>query len=687
MANRLLSLPIITVACLLLIVTGSGNASVGNIKDFLDTCPKNDPAYSQIKSNFTIRHNGVPVVMDNIACSEPVSSMPIAQFTNELIILQSLRVMYYMDYGQSGHLPWTAGSLYQWMKSKISGINIQDGAGANSCCDYTWGSPPYFTYQPQDDQQRAYKRQWKSLSGTISLFAHEIRHVDGFPHPSCCVYPRCDQTFDPNNLSCIAIQWWLNKLWLTGEINVGAACLDPVEKQDTVNWHLNGTNGEINSFCDNKPPTLTVPANALGPCLAYHPTPWKSQTIDSANDYGQHASLAIDPRNDIPFISYYDATSGHLRLASPATTGGNCGPDNSWFCQTVDSSPSVGIYSSIGISPPGPSRELGISYVDESSHTLKYYYDYCPFLGLCHRVIETVDSGLNPPYYTSLKFDSTGTPHIAYLGSCGANCSRLKYATWVGSGGNCGTGNHWKCEQVDAVTNANYPSLDLDKSNRPRIAYYNAQSGDLRYAWQCGTDISCLPNCGPTNDWECDTLDSTGTVGLFPSLFIDKALSNNPRIAYYDRTNGKLKYALIPGGGTLGNCGPLFLGVQYWQCDSIASMGPSLSGNLGISLALDPFGKPLIAYLDASEALGPTRLRVAQPRYVPGLGNCGPLYNWECTTVDGGGSWTNEGSFASLAFTAAGKPIIAYYEEDNYYDGNLKVAAPWEHLFLPLISR
>ncbi len=117
-------------------------------------------------------------------------------------------------------------------------------------------------------------------------------------------------------------------------------------------------------------------------------------------------------------------------------------------------------------------------------------------------------------------------------------------------------------------------------------------------------------------------------------------------------------------------------------------MGSSLSGNLGISLALDPFGKPLIAYLDASEAQGPARLRVAQPLYIPGLGNCGPLLNWECTTVDGGGSWTNEGSFAALAFTAKGKPILAYYEEDTYYNsGYLKVATTWDSLYLPLILK
>ena len=46
--------------------------------------------------------------------------------------------------------------------------------------------------------------------------------------------------------------------------------------------------------------------------------------------------------------------------------------------------------------------------------------------------------------------------------------------------------------------------------------------------------------------------------------------------------------------------------------------------------AVDPAGKPLIAYLDASEMQAPTRLRVARPVTAPGLGNCGPLYNWEC---------------------------------------------------------
>ncbi len=55
--------------------------------------------------------------------------------------------------------------------------------------------------------------------------------------------------------------------------------------------------------------------------------------------------------------------------------------------------------------------------------------------------------------------------------------------------------------------------------------------------------------------------------------------------------------------------------------------------------------------------------------------------------MDGGGSSTNEGTFTSLAFNSKGKPILAYYEEDDYNDGNLKVATLWDQLFLPLVLK
>jgi hypothetical protein len=441
MGKKIASLLLASLGCLLLIQPETGLASIGNIKEFLNTCPQNDPAYNQIRSDFTIRHNGI--VVGNIACSEPTSSMNLAQYTDELIVLQILRVMYYMDYGQAGHLPWTpAGTLYQWMKSKIKGFNIKDTATDSSCCDNSFPGGLYITLWPSDDLSRSTDRLWRGIAQYITLLAHETRHVDGFPHPSCCIYPRCDQTFDQSNLSPIGIQWWLNKLFLTGEINVGASCLDAAERQETINWNLAGTNGEIKSFCDNTPPTVSVPAAPLGLCLGAHSLPWKVTTVDSALDYGQYAAIAIDPGNDIPYISYYDATSAQLRLASPVPPeGGNCGPNNSWWCRTMDeSNHQVGKYSSLAISIPGTAIwKLGISYIDEANHALKYYSYYCNILG-CHSAIETIDSNVFSTRFTSLKFDSGGSPHIAYQVTCGPLCILLKYASYVGNGGNCGAG-------------------------------------------------------------------------------------------------------------------------------------------------------------------------------------------------------------------------------------------------------
>src|SRR6185295_341193 len=113
----------------------AGRPFIVNIEQFLDGCPASDPATTQIRSDFQIRRNGVPV--GAIACTAPAAQMPIAQFTDELTTLQALRVMYYMDRGQTGHLPWTpTTSLYDWMKSQIQAIDIRDDMGgtAGLCC-------------------------------------------------------------------------------------------------------------------------------------------------------------------------------------------------------------------------------------------------------------------------------------------------------------------------------------------------------------------------------------------------------------------------------------------------------------------------------------------------------------------------------------------------------------------------
>jgi hypothetical protein len=235
-----------------------------DIGPLLDTCPQHDPVYSQIRSDVEIRRNGV--LVQDIPCSEPISQLPISQYTDELIVVQGLRAVFYMDLG-STPLPWAPGmSLYDWIKSKMAGINISDTTGNSSCCE-TLDGKRFIILKAQDDSNRDFDRGWRGISGNIDLYAHELRHLDGFPHVSCCgISNGCDQTYDETNLSPYGIQWWLNAHWLTGALYVGFSCLDPSQINEITDWHLNATNSFRNRFCDNKPPLLTRPPMPGGQC-------------------------------------------------------------------------------------------------------------------------------------------------------------------------------------------------------------------------------------------------------------------------------------------------------------------------------------------------------------------------------------------------------------------------------------
>src|ERR1044072_2004112 len=67
---------------------------ISNIKKLLDSCPTTDPAYAQIKKDFQIRRNG-KIVM-GITCPGNIPQLVLSKYTEELIILQTLRVIYYL---------------------------------------------------------------------------------------------------------------------------------------------------------------------------------------------------------------------------------------------------------------------------------------------------------------------------------------------------------------------------------------------------------------------------------------------------------------------------------------------------------------------------------------------------------------------------------------------------------------
>jgi hypothetical protein len=252
-----------------------GTPFIAHIGQFLDGCPDSDPATPQIRRDFQIRRNGA--VVDAIGCTPPVSQVALAQYTDELIVLQSLRVIFYMDRGHTGHLPWTAGALYDWMKTRVQGVDIRDDAATAFCC-YVVDDRNLFVIPPQDELNRQYDRRWDGISGNIGLYAHETRHMDNQPHAPCGDPPFSkDQLYDEHNLSAYGVQYWLNKLWLTGEINVGMSCLPPSQAQsgrDTLDLAAN--NIFHFRFCDNAPPLVPVPETPGGVCRAGAlPSIWK----------------------------------------------------------------------------------------------------------------------------------------------------------------------------------------------------------------------------------------------------------------------------------------------------------------------------------------------------------------------------------------------------------------------------
>ena len=260
-----------TAACILLLASCT-QRTAHPIIHILDTCPEEDPAYDQIRSDFEIRRNGI--LVPDVPCSGPISQIPADQYSDELIAFQTLRMIYYMEGGRSGHLPWTSDTMYDWMKSKMVGIDIRDDAEYANCCESINGRL-YFVILPQPVAGRSLYKEWLPISDMIALFAHEIRHLDGFPHLRCCPGQdpsvggdACDETYDEANLSPYGLQRWLHKSWLAGEINVGFSCLDDSRVQEIAMGHLSRANSSTIRFCNSPPPVLTLPLKPGGGCMA-----------------------------------------------------------------------------------------------------------------------------------------------------------------------------------------------------------------------------------------------------------------------------------------------------------------------------------------------------------------------------------------------------------------------------------
>ncbi len=409
--------------------------------------------------------------------------------------------------------------------------------------------------------------------------------------------------------------------------------------------------------------------------------PWSFEAIAgiTGGDVGKHVSIAFIPGTGKPYISYYDETIGDLRLIYPHATSGNCGPNNEWYCEAPDTEGDVGQYSSIDYYRNDVTGEnkIGIAYYDATNDALKVAIWSSTGIPVPGWTVSTIDDGgvgnFSIGRFASLKFDSTGAVHIVYTysytdGMGGPPSNTIGHAHSVASGGDCGEGaaaGRWQCDNISGgdPSYGFFSSLALTTADVPVVA---STEGDLSL---------CDKGSGA---WSCRTIDNFG--GGTISLAIDQL--DFPHIASYDRDNGKLMYAKYVGSG--GNCG-LDGGTYEYQCDVIDTIGEGLN-QVGISIAVDLEGYPIIAYQEASDPMGVSVLNIARPAFAHGtsIGNCGPIVNlnhsWQCTTIDdatqgGGAGNLYEADFTSVAVDPNGFAAIAYNEYDDYNnEGRLKFA-------------
>ncbi|GEM_PF-5200341 len=334
-----------------------------------------------------------------------------------------------------------------------------------------------------------------------------------------------------------------------------------------------------------------APAGCNNPATA---VPWECSQLDdnpSGWGSGKLPSVAIQPGSGYPAVSYqvYTNTTSGLGYAWFVGTGGNCAGNSAWNCTTVESiNGLVGFRSSLAFNSHGTPS---IAYRTSASELKLAVYAGGPSADSCNGNAdwgcEVVDTGLGTTSgRPSLVLDSSDIPIISYLDS---QNDQMKLATVVFSGGTgCSGGDYpgsWSCNVVSAVPGYNYldssmvlasdsqvlisfapgmlklatvdipvvtpaievvdaingggsNSLDLYRGD-PWIAYTDANTSHaLRLAHRVGAGNG---NCGDDSAWQCDVLDSTGSVGQDPSLQINS--SGVAYISYYDETNKDLKLA------------------------------------------------------------------------------------------------------------------------------------------------
>jgi len=365
---------------------------------------------------------------------------------------------------------------------------------------------------------------------------------------------------------------------------------------------------------------------------------WDLRYVDSQGPPGAvidpvcGTSLAYDPSGN-PAISYYSHwLNPHLKLARRAESG--------WTSEVVDPADGVGTHSSLAFDSAG---NPAIGYYDWVNADLKFAW----WNGAAWQ-IQRVDTQGYVGTFTSLAFDQNGNPAISYTDATNWALN-LARGTW-----NQHTGSwDWETETIpDYEPVIGFTSLAFRSQDTIPFAYmsYTVESGGFALGMEppeTNPDAYALGSESATHGlrfayqradgWHVDIVDDSGDFE-WTSLAFDA--DGDPAIAYYDYTDGDLKFVY---DGVYDDS----LGRYLWQYETVDT-----EGDVGAwaSLAIDSTGKPGAAYYEhVDDYTG--NLKFAE-RELPG---------WRTLTIDSHGA---VGYGSSLA-VVSGYPAISYCDQTD----------------------
>ena len=234
---------------------------------------------------------------------------------------------------------------------------------------------------------------------------------------------------------------------------------------------------------------------------------------------------------------------------------------------------------------------------------------------------DILDTGIEPTD-PSIRIDSQGYPHIAYLRQDRSTRStRITYAYYSGSS--------WEFRTVLENYSIKYCFLALDGNDDPCIVF---QSGSRPYTISYATPV-------PGGGWSIVEIASSANNGYLKAL--DSESNGNSHVIYYDACSGSSEKDLHH----------LFFNGSAWVNEIVWWFGDG-AGCFGVSQALTSQNEPCLAHYNAWWGFIDSKNSWVRP----------------CYTVRSGGSWSYEylgdywGDQTDIALTTGDLPRIVFQD-------------------------